>query len=132
LVQEEIGHNTRDGSSSKGEDEEIFALVGKENKGKGKKSQTKQESIQGAEKKYLSKIKWFNFHEFRHYATKCLKKSSCKKNLGGATCEELASQFELDITLNTCMASTMMGTVWHLESGASFHMTGCREFFSDV
>ena len=41
LVQEEIRKNTRHGTSSKGEDEEKFALDGKENKGKGKKSQSK-------------------------------------------------------------------------------------------
>lgn len=34
LVQEEIRWNTRDETSSKGEDEEKIALVGKENNGK--------------------------------------------------------------------------------------------------
>ena len=37
LVQEEFRRNTRDGSSSKIDDEENFALAGKEKKGKGKK-----------------------------------------------------------------------------------------------
>ena len=38
LVQEEFRWNTRDGSSSKTNDEENCSLDGKENKGKGKKS----------------------------------------------------------------------------------------------
>ena len=62
--------NTRDGTSSKGEDEEKFALVGKGKKGKGNKSQTKPESSQGSKKKDMSKIKCFNCCEFGHYATK--------------------------------------------------------------
>lgn len=41
LVHEEIRQNTRDGTSSRGKDEEKFALVGKRKKGKGNKSQTK-------------------------------------------------------------------------------------------
>jgi len=62
LVHEEIRRNTRDGTSSKGEDEEKFALVGKEKKGKGKKSQSKPESSQGG-------WDFFLCHEFGHYAT---------------------------------------------------------------
>ena len=38
LVQEEIRRGTRDGSSSKNEDEENFTLAAKERKGKGNKS----------------------------------------------------------------------------------------------
>ena len=38
LVQEEFWRNTRDGSSSKTDDEENCALAGKAKKGKGKKS----------------------------------------------------------------------------------------------
>lgn len=48
--------------------------------------------------------------------------------------EALALQFELDLsfTLIACMANTMMGSVWYLDSGASFHMTGNIDFFSDL
>lgn len=91
LVQEEIRHNTRDGTSSKGEDEENFALVGKAKKAKGKKYQAKPTSSQGGKKKDLSKIKFFNCHEFRHYGTKCPHKKSSNKNSGGETGESLAS-----------------------------------------
>jgi len=63
LVQEEIRLNTRDETSSKGDDEEKYALEGKENKGKGKKSQSKAESGQGGKNKHLSKIKFFQCDE---------------------------------------------------------------------
>jgi len=74
LVQEEIRWNMKDITSYKGEDEENFTLVGNGKKGKGKKSQTKPESREGGRKKCLSKIKFFNSHEFRHYAKKCPRK----------------------------------------------------------
>lgn len=56
-VLEEIRQNNRDGTSSKGEDEEKFAFYGKAKKGKGKKSESKIESSQGGKKNDLSKIK---------------------------------------------------------------------------
>eukprot|EP00253_Pinus_taeda_P013612 PITA_13612 len=71
LVQEEIGRSTRDGSSSKGADEENCALAAKAKKGKSKKA-----SQSGAKGK---KQVW-----------------------------------------------------WFLDSGASFHMTGDRDLFSDL
>ena len=43
LVQEEIRRGTRDGSSSKNEDEENLSLAAKERKGKGKKFPSKSE-----------------------------------------------------------------------------------------
>ena len=46
--------------------------------------------------------------------------------------EALASQFELDFSLIACLVSSAMGSVWYLDSGASFHMTGDKELFSDL
>ena len=127
LVHGEIRWNTSDGTSCKGKDEEKIALVGR---GKWNKSQSKPESSQGGKKKYLSKIKCFHCHEFGHYATKCPHKNPSKKNLEGGVGESFASQFELYFTLIACMVRKMMGSVWYLDSSASFHMTGCRQFFS--
>jgi len=66
-------------------------LVGKGNKEKGKKSQTKPKSSQGDKKKDFSKIKFFNCHEFRHHAMKRPHKNLRKNNSRGATGEALAS-----------------------------------------
>jgi hypothetical protein len=41
-------------------------------------------------------------------------------------------QFELDFSLIACMALSALGSVWYLDSDASFHMTGDKELFSDL
>lgn len=76
---EEIRKNTRDKTSSKGEDEENFALARKAERGKRKKSQSKLESSQGGQKKDLSRIKCFHCREFGHYARKCQHKKTHNK-----------------------------------------------------
>lgn len=58
LVQEEMKRNIRDGSSSKVEDEENFAFIGKGKKHKGKKNK-KKSRVQPRgkeEKKFLNKM----------------------------------------------------------------------------
>jgi hypothetical protein len=69
LVQEEFRRNTRDGSSSKHDDEEDFSLASKARKGKGKKFHSKSESK--GKKLDLSKVKCFHCHEHGHLATNC-------------------------------------------------------------
>lgn len=59
-------------------------------------------------------------------------KKASKKTSGGEVGEGLASQFELNFTLIGCMTNVVMGKVWYFDSGASFHMLGCRVFFSDL
>lgn len=78
MVKEEIRWNTRDGTSYK-EEEEEFSLVNKGRKVNGKNSQGETNSIQEGKRKDLSKIKFFNCHEFRHYAMKCPHKKESKK-----------------------------------------------------
>ena len=41
-------------------------------------------------------------------------------------------KFELDFSLIACMVSSALGSVWYLDSGASFHMTGDKELFIDL
>jgi hypothetical protein len=69
-VQEEFRRNTRDGSSSKHDDEEDCALTAKARKGKGKKFHSKSESK--VKKLDLSKVKCFHCHEHGNLATNCL------------------------------------------------------------
>ena len=107
-----------------------IVLISKARKGKGKKFHPKSESK--VKKMDLSKVKCFNCHEHGHIATNCLQKRKNKSVVGSATCEALASKFELDFSLIACMASSALGSVWYLDSGASFHMTGDKDLFSDL
>ena len=66
MVQEEFRQNTRDGSSSKTDDEENCALAGNANKGKGKKSHSKYETEKEGKKHDMSKVKFFHFHDYGH------------------------------------------------------------------
>eukprot|EP00253_Pinus_taeda_P011151 PITA_11151 len=131
-IMEEITKITRDGSSLKIDHEENCALAIKENKGKGKYSHSKLDSYHGGKKKDMTKVKCFHCHELGHFYTNCPLKKSKKKSSGGAVDEALASQLELEFSLIACMVSSMMGSVWYLDSGASFHMTGEKELFSDL
>ena len=130
VVQEEIRRSTRDGSSSKNDDEENFTLASKERKGKGKKSHPKSEAK--GKKLDLSKVKCFHYHEHGHLATNCPQKKKNKKAIGAAMGDALASKFVLDFSLITCLVSSATGLVWYLDSGASFHMTGDKDLFSDL
>eukprot|EP00253_Pinus_taeda_P006505 PITA_06505 len=105
LIQEEIRRNIRDGSSSKTDDEENCALAIKAKKGKGKLPIPNHIIIMEKPKKKYSR---------------------------GAACEALASQFNLDFSFIACMVLSMMGSVWYLDSGASFKMTHDKELFSDL
>eukprot|EP00253_Pinus_taeda_P024352 PITA_24352 len=131
-MQEEIMRSTQDGSSSKDDDEENIALASKARKGKGKASHSKSNSSHGGKKGDMCKVRCFNFHEMGHYATNFPSKKSKKGSSKGSEGEALASQFEMDFTLIACMVSSMMGCVWYLDSGASFHMTGDKNLFSTL
>ena len=130
LMQEGIRRSIGDGSSSKNDDEENMALASKARKGKGKASHFKSNSSHGGNKGDMSKVRCFNCHKMGHYATNFPSKKSKKGSSEGSEVEELASQFEMDFTLMACMVSSMMGCVWYLDSGASFHMTGDKNLFS--
>ena len=132
LVQEEFRRNTRDGSSSKNEDEEDCTLVSKAKKGKENKFHSKCESSKDGKKRDMSRLKCFHCHEHGYYATNCPQKKKNKKASGSVVGEALASQFELDFSLIACMVSSAMGLVWYLDSVASFHMMGDKEIFSSL
>jgi hypothetical protein len=88
-VQEEFRRDTRDGSSSKHDDEEDFSLASNERRGKGKKFHSKSESK--GKKLDLSKVKCFHCHEHGHLATNCLHEKNNKKVFGATDGEALAS-----------------------------------------
>ena len=132
LVQEEFRWNTRDGSSSKNEDEEDCALVSKAKKGKGKGKKFRSKYESKGKKQDMSKVKCFHYHEHGNFSTSYPQKKKNKKAVGSTAGEALASQFELDFSMIACMVSSALGSMWYLDSGASFHMTGDKELFSDL
>ena len=77
-------------------------------------------------------MKCFHCHEHAHLTTNLPQKKKNKKAVGVSPGEALASQFELDFSLIACLVSSAMGWVLYLDSGASFHMTGDKEIFSDL
>ena len=105
-------------------------MASKVKKGKGKKFHYKSKSK--GKKLDMSKVKCFHCHEHGHLATKFPQKKNNKKVVGAIAGEALASQFELDFSLITCFVSSAMGSVWYLDIGASFHMTGDNELFSNL
>ena len=131
-MQEEIRRSERDGSSSKDDDEESFSLASKAKKRKGKASHSKLNSSHGGKKGDKSKVRCFNCHEMGHYAINCPSKKYKKGSLEVSEDEALASQFEMDFTLIACMLSSMMGCVWYLDSGVSFHMTNDKSLLSTL
>ena len=105
-------------------------MASKARKGKGKKNPSK--SGVKCEKQDLSKVKCFHCHEHGHFTTNYPQKKKNKQAAGFAVGEALALQFELDFSLITCLVSSCMGSLWYVDSGASFHMTGDKELFSDL
>ena len=98
---------------------------------KGKNQKASHSDAKG-KKQDMSKVKCFHCHQHGHYATNCPQKKKNKQVVGSAVGEALDSQFELDFSLIACLVSSMMGSVWFLDSGASFHMTGDQDLFSDL
>ena len=131
-MQEDIRRSTQYGSSSKDDDEENMPLASKTRKGKGKASHLKSNSSHGGKKSDMSKVRCFNCHKMVHYTTNFPSNKSKKGSSKRLEGEALASQFEIDFTLIACMVSSMMGSVWYLDNGASFHMIGDKELFSDL
>ena len=68
-MQEEFRRNTRDGSSSKHDDEEDCALAPNVKKGKGKKFHSKSEASEDGKEHNMSKVKCFRCHQYGHIAT---------------------------------------------------------------
>ena len=60
----------------------------------------------------MSKVKCFHCHEHGHFPTNYPQKKKNKKVAGFAAGEALASQFELDLSLITCMMNWDRCSIW--------------------
>ena len=105
-------------------------MAAKERKGKGKEKAS--QSGADGKKRDMSKVKCFHCHDHGHYATNCPQKKKNKQATGAVAGEALASQFKLDFSLIACMVSSALVSRWYFDSGASFHMTGDANLFSDL
>ena len=122
--------NTKEGCSSMHYDEEDCALASKAEKGKGKKFLSKSDSK--GNKLDMSKVNCFHCHEHGHLATNCPQKKKKNKVVGATAGKAISSQFDLYFSLISCMVSSALGSVWYLDSGASFYMMGDKELFNDL
>ena len=107
-------------------------MVSKAKKKKRKKFHSISEAGEDGKERDMSKVKCFHCHKHGHFATNCPQKKKNKQVVGAAVGEALASQFELDFSLIACMVSSALGSGWYFDSGATFHMTGDVNLFSDL
>eukprot|EP00253_Pinus_taeda_P031557 PITA_31557 len=120
-------------------DEEDVALIARgKNKGKAKKGASSNR-VKGKEKKKkkdmdISKVKCWACQKMGHYATTCTERKNKRKKgtAASAEVEQFASQFDLDFAfITSAFSRSTSSDVWYINSGASRHMTGAREFFSE-
>jgi hypothetical protein len=80
----------------------------------------------------MSKVKCFACKKMGHYVGQC----SNRKKQGGtaATADgEFQAQFERECAfLICCISVETTPSIWYIDSGASSHMTGVRDHFTDL
>ena len=52
--------------------------------------------------------------------------------VGSVEVDEFSRNFDEELCLIACMASTTGSNIWYIDSGASSHMTGQKRFFRDL
>jgi hypothetical protein len=125
FLQEEIRiGQARPSSSTHVEEEEELALAGKA-KGKKKKKCGKKNID-------FSKVKCFHCHTMGHFASQCpeRKKKNKSQMEASTTVDEFCKSFEEDFCFIACMSSASVSDMWFVDSGASFHMTGHKGWFT--
>jgi hypothetical protein len=66
-----------------------------------------------------------------HYAGQCPNKKN-KQVVASVEAKEFSTKFEKEFSLLVCLYSSATSTgVWYIDSGASYHMTGLHEHFTD-
>ena len=104
-------------------DEEGLALAS-EGKGKKKKGGKKKNTD-------FSKVKCFQCHKMGHFASQCPEKKEKKPQMASsAALDEFAKSFKKDFCFIACMSSAAVSDIWFVDSRASCHMTGHKEFFT--
>lgn len=121
-------------------DEEHVASTSRgNNKWKAKKG-TSLDGAKGKEKKKkkdmdMSKVKCWACQKMGHYATMCLeRKNKGKKSTTTSTeVQQFSSQFDQNFAfINSTSSRITTSVVWYIDNGASRHITGVRELFSEL
>jgi hypothetical protein len=60
------------------------------------------------------------------------KKKNQPQMAASAAMDEFAKSFEEDLCFIACMSSVAVSDMWFVDSGASCHMTGRKEFFTRI
>jgi hypothetical protein len=131
FIQEETQKGYVQGSSSSGNNEENVALAakGKKKSKKGSKGGYKQK---GEGKKDMRKFKCFACHKFGHYVGQCPNKKK-KQTTTSIDVEDFSHGFEKEYSLLVCLSSRETSTnVWYIDSEASRHIKGDREYFTNL
>lgn len=116
----------------------VISLVakGKKKTKQGPKGGAKQQRRGGEQQRNMSKVRCFACNQLGHYVGQCPNKKKKKKQ--GVTAaiaeeEEFASQFERECSLIVCcLIVESPSKVWDIDNGASSHMSGVREHFTDL
>eukprot|EP00253_Pinus_taeda_P012573 PITA_12573 len=143
------------------QDEDVALLAGgKKCKGKKQASTSngggkgKGKSKQGNAQKDYSKVKCWNCQKIGHYAVACPEKKKKGKDqslAASAEVEDFAGRFDREFAFTTCESSSARSPatqvqrehafpsisgassgIWYVDSGASRHMTGVHEYFSEI
>eukprot|EP00253_Pinus_taeda_P033059 PITA_33059 len=144
------------------EQDEDVALSAEGKKGKGKKQAStsngggkgKGKGKQGNTQKDYSKVKCWNCQKMGHYAVVCPEKKKKGKNQSMAALaevEDFAVRFDREFGFTTYESSSAgslarqvqrehafpsisraSSGIWYVDSGASHHMTGVREYFFEL
>jgi hypothetical protein len=102
-------------------------------KNKSKKGQTSKTKSKGEQKKDMSKVKCFACHKMGHYAGQCPNKKKKRQVAASAEVDEFTARFEREFSLLICLSMSAASTnVWYIDSGASSHMTGVHEHFTNL
>eukprot|EP00253_Pinus_taeda_P010090 PITA_10090 len=143
------------------QDEDVaLSAGGKKSKGKKQASTSngegkgKGKGKQGNPQKDYSKVKCWNCQKMGHYVVVCPEKKKKGKNqsvAASAEVEDFADCFDREFGFTACESSSaglaatqvqrkyafpsISGAslgIWYVDSGASRHMTGVREYFSEL
>ena len=125
-----MGQGSGSGSSNNAShimDGDALSLTGK-SKGKAKRKKDGKKNFD------VSKVKCFTCHKKGHFASQCpnKKKKSNTQMVGSAEVDGFSRNFDEELCLIACMASTTGKNIWYINSGASSHMTGQKRFFKDL